>query len=301
MSGREFLLGIDGGGTRCRARLAEFSGEVIGDGVAGPANIRRGLSESIAAVLDATRQCLAAAGLGEDVLADTTACLALAGASEPADLAAAKREKLPFRRSRIVTDAEAACIGAHGGRDGGIVIVGTGCIGWAIQGDRHYRVGGWGLPVSDEGSGAWLGLEAIRRTLWAYDGHADWGELTTRVMEEFHGDPHAVVRWVAKAAPTDYGRFAPLVVDAAQRGCKAARDLLRAGAGHIEALLHRLLAWETPRLALVGGLASAIDPYLAEDLRHRLGPPEGDALSGALRLAAAEAEAAEKMPTRVDR
>src|SRR5690348_4320566 len=112
MGGREFLLGVDGGGTHCRARLAELSGETIGEGVAGPANIRRGLAESLAAVLDAVRQCVAAAGLGEDALADTTACLALAGASEPADLAAARRQTLPFRRSLIVTDAEAACIGA---------------------------------------------------------------------------------------------------------------------------------------------------------------------------------------------
>ncbi|MBI4724482.1 MAG: N-acetylglucosamine kinase, partial [Rhodomicrobium sp.] len=47
------LLGIDGGGTRCRARLCTMSGAVIGEGVAGPANIRLGLEESFAAVLDA--------------------------------------------------------------------------------------------------------------------------------------------------------------------------------------------------------------------------------------------------------
>jgi glucosamine kinase len=162
MAADQFLLGVDGGGTQCRARLADVSGTILGEGVAGPANIRRGLAESMAAVLEAARQCLAEAGLGEAALGETAACLALAGASEPADLAAARRQRLPFRRGLIVTDAEAACVGAHRGRDGGIVIVGTGSIGWAIQGGRHYRVGGWGLPLSDEGSGAWLGLEAIR-------------------------------------------------------------------------------------------------------------------------------------------
>jgi glucosamine kinase len=298
VAGREFLLGVDGGGTHCRARLAEFSGEIIGEGIAGPANIRRGLTESIAAVLGAARQCLAAAGLDEAAFGQTTACLALAGASEPADLAAAQREKLPFGRTRIATDAEAACIGAHGGRDGGVVIIGTGSIGWAIHGGRHYRVGGWGLPISDEGSGAWLGLEAVRQALWAYDGHAAWGELTTRLMEEFHGDPHAVVRWAGRASPADYGRFAPLVIEAAQRGSPAARELLRTAAGHIEALARRLLAWEIPRLALVGGLASAIEPYLAEDIHRRLGTPEGDGLSGALRMAAALAKAPAQTPQR---
>lgn len=295
MAGREFLLGVDGGGTRCRARLAEFSGEIIGEGVAGPANIRRGLAESIAAVLDAARQCFAAAGLSDDAFADTIACLALAGASEPADLAAARREALPFGRTLITTDAEAACIGAHSGRDGAVVIVGTGTIGWAIQGGRHYRVGGWGLPISDEGSGAWLGLEAIRHALWAYDRRIGSTGLLSRLLEEFHGDPHAIVRWVARAAPADYGRFAPLVIEAAQRGDPAARELLRAAAGHVEELARRLLAWEAPRLALAGGLAAAIEPYLADDIRRRLTSLQGDGLSGALRLAATEAKALARM------
>lgn len=287
----EFLLGVDGGGTQCRARLADLSGAVVGEGAAGPANIRRGLAESLAAVLDAARQCLAAADLGEDALARTTACLALAGASEPADLATARRQPLPFRRTVLTTDAEAACNGAHGGRDGGIVIIGTGSIGWAIRGGRHHRVGGWGLAVSDEGSGAWLGLEAIRRVLWAHDGRIAWTDLLQRLSEQFHSDPHAIVRWAAQAAPADYGRFAPAVVESARHGDAIATELLHAAAGHIETLVRRLLAWDTPRLALAGGLASAIERHLAGDLRQRLTPPEGDALSGALRLAAAEARA----------
>lgn len=286
---REFLLGVDGGGTQCRARLANLSGAVVGEGIAGPANVRRGLAETVAAVLDAARQCLAQAGLDEVAFADTTACLALAGASEPAELAAARRERLPFRRTLITTDAEAACAGAHGGRDGGIVIVGTGSIGWAIRGGRHYRVGGWGLPVSDEGSGAWVGAEAIRRVLWAHDGRIAWTDLLRRLIEEFHGDPHAIVRWSAKASAADYGRFAPTVAEYARRGDPVGKELLSAAAGHIEALARRLLAWDTPRLSLVGGLATTIERYLADEVRRRLTPAEGDALSGALQLAAAAA------------
>lgn len=291
--GRQLFLGVDGGGTQCRARLADGSGTVLGEGFAGPANIRRGLADSIAAVLDAARQCLAVCGLGENAFAVTTACLALAGASEPDDLATARRERLPFARSLIATDAEAACVGAHGGRDGGIVIVGTGSIGWAIRGDRHCRAGGWGLPVSDEGSGAWLGLEAVRRALWAADGRIARSGLAAQILDEFAGDPHAIVRWAASASPADYGRFAPIVAEAAHRDDRLASGLMREAAGHIDALARRLLAWETPRLAMVGGLAAVIEPYLADDVRHRLKPPEGDALSGALRLAMTKTAARE--------
>ena len=76
----DFLLGIDGGGRQCRTRLADPAGKTLGEGAAGPANIRLGLEVSLAAVLAAARQCLAEAGLGEAALTRTIACLALAGA-----------------------------------------------------------------------------------------------------------------------------------------------------------------------------------------------------------------------------
>ena len=111
------LLGIDGGGTACRARLMDLHGEVRGEGSAGPANIRFGLRESFTAVLQATHQSLEQAGLSlADV--DTVACLALAGAGEPTNLAAAQAVEHPFSRALFTTDAHAACVGAHGGKDG---------------------------------------------------------------------------------------------------------------------------------------------------------------------------------------
>ena len=167
------FLGVDGGGTQCRARLCDSSGLVLGVGVAGPANVRLDLNESFRSVLDATGQCLAQAGLALGSR-PIVACLALAGATEPRELEAARRHRHPFRQMIVTTDAHAACIGAHRGRDGGVVVVGTGTVGWGVLGGRHYRVGGWGFPVSDEGSGAWLGCEAVRRTLWAHDGRTPW-------------------------------------------------------------------------------------------------------------------------------
>ncbi len=157
------LLGVDGGGTQCRARLSDFSGAKLGEATAGPANIRFGLERSFSAILQATTECLVQAGLSSKDSSRITACLALAGASEPKHLAAAQDYPHPFRRAIVTTDAHAACVGAHGGRDGGIIIIGTGSIGWAERKELHYRVGGWGWPISDEGSGAWIGYEALRR------------------------------------------------------------------------------------------------------------------------------------------
>jgi glucosamine kinase len=291
------VLGIDGGGSRCRARLCALSGarfgarlgerigEVLGEGFAGPANIRLGIEQSFGSVLQATTQCMRAAGLASRDLDRIVACLALAGASEPSHLEAARRHPHPYRTAIIVTDAQAACIGAHAGRDGGIVVVGTGTIGWAELSGRHYRVGGWGWPISDEGGGAWLGCEALRQTLWAHDGHVPWTELLRSLFARFQSDPHAIVRWMTGALPRDFATLAPVVVEHAAAGDRVALELLRRAGEHIDALARRLLALGVGRLALVGGLAASIEPWLTDDTRRHLAAPLGDAVDGALRLA----------------
>jgi len=278
------LLGVDGGGTGCRARLTDLDGQVLGEGTAGPANIRFGLKESFGAVMRATEECLYEAGLSADEV-DIVACLALAGASEPTHLAAARTYNLPFMQTILTTDAHAACVGAHGGQNGGIIIVGTGSVGWGLIGGREYRVGGWGFPVSDEGSGAWLGCETARRVLWAYDGRAPWTDLLKCVLQRFDGDPNAIVRWMGQARPRDFAVLAPLVLEFAGRNDATSRELLAAAGQHIDAIARRLAALGVSRLALSGGLASSIEPWLAPDTRQLLVIPMGDALSGALQLA----------------
>ena len=290
MNADTLLLGVDGGGTRCRARLCAPSGAKLGEAAAGPANIRFGLKEGLAAILEATQQCLRQAGLSSHDLRRVTACLALAGASEPANLATAQRQKYPFAHTTIATDAQAACVGAHRGRDGGVVVVGTGTIGWAEIKGRHHRVGGWGLPVSDEGSGAWLGCEALRRVLWAHDGHVEWTGLLSDLFEQFQRDPHAIVRWTSSASPRDFGTLAPPVVERANRGDRAGIELMRLAGGQIDALAERLIALGAHRLALVGGLGPYIEPWVSRSTRMHLVAPAGDALDGALQLARAAAE-----------
>jgi glucosamine kinase len=284
----DLFLGVDGGATQCRARLADRSGRLLGEGTSGPANIRLGLDAGFASVLDAARQCLAEARLSEHAMGRITACLALAGATEPTELAAARSRGLPFSHTVIVSDAHAACVGAHRGNDGGIIIAGTGSVGWAIVDGRQHRVGGWGLMLSDEGSGAWLGREAMRRVLWAHDGRVAPTALLRRLFDEFGADPYAIVRWAASAQPAEFGRLAPLVVEHAARQDPAALELMRQAASHIDVLAARLLALGAERLALVGGLAPHLEGWLASETRQHLVKPEGDALDGALELARAE-------------
>lgn len=283
------LLGVDGGATKCRARLCAPSGATLAEAVAGPANIRFGMETSFAAVFEAGAQCLRQAGFSSRDLARVVACLALAGASEPAYRALAEHHRHPYRHAVVTTDAHAACVGAHAGGDGAVIIVGTGSIGWAELRGLHVRIGGWGPVISDEGSGAWLGCEAARRVLWAYDGRIEWSDLLTVLFARFKSDPHAIVRWSSRAAPRDLAALAPLVVDFAMQGDRVAVELMQMGAGYIDTLAKQLVSAGGDRLALMGGLAEHMEPWLAEETRRHLVRPAGDALDGAIRLAAAAA------------
>src|SRR5260370_34908520 len=86
------LLGIDGGGSRCRARLCNIAGATLSEGVAGAANLRLGVEQSFASVLQATIQCMNGAELSPRAFERVVACVALAGASEPSPLDAARRQ-----------------------------------------------------------------------------------------------------------------------------------------------------------------------------------------------------------------
>ena len=99
------------------------------------------------------------------------------------------------------------------------------------------------------------------------------------------------MRFAAEARPRDFARLAPAIVAHARSGDAIACELMQLAAGHIDGLARRLVALGAPRLSLLGGLAEPISAWLADATRRLLSPPRGDALTGALALARAEAAA----------
>ncbi len=285
MTAGPFFVGVDGGGTGCRARIEDATGRLLGTGIAGPAALRVEVEKALGEVKAACRAALVDAGLGEDAMNSVHAAVGLAGVGRQGALENLIQQPHPFKSVVYAHDATIACIGAHGGRDGGIVIVGTGSVGFAVAQGREIRVGGYGFPISDEGSGADLGLHAIRQALRAYDERIVGTNLTKDVMMRFRNDPFEAVAWMDKATATDYASFAPLVLRHADDGDSIARRIVRDAAEQIDELVRRLSECGAPRIALLGGLASSIDAWLAPDVHRRLVAPEGDAVDGALHLA----------------
>jgi glucosamine kinase len=283
--GNALFAGVDGGGTGCRARIEDAAGRVLGSGIAGPAALRLGVDCALHEVEKACRAALADAGLEPDALGAMHVAAGLAGVGRKGLLEQLSVRPHAFRSVIYAHDATIACLGAHGAREGGIVIVGTGSIGFAMSGGREVRVGGYGFPISDEGSGADLGLHAIRLALRAYDQRGVATSLTRDVMLRFHNDPYEAVAWMDRATATDFATFAPLVMRHADAGDSVARRIVRDAAEQIDELVRRLCECGAPRVALLGGLASPMQPWLAPDVQRRLVPVQGDAVDGALHLA----------------
>jgi len=282
---RVLFLGVDGGGTGCRTRLVDAAGTVLGEGQAGAANIRLGLDVSWGQILEATDQALAQAGLDRAALPRIRAGLGLAGITRPADAARVAAQAPDFAAVAVETDAHTACLGAFGGRDGAILILGTGSAGYAIVDGTSHAIGGWGFEISDDGSGAQLGRKAVRAAVRGYDGLGPVSHFTLAILARLGGHPPDVVAWVNGAKPDDYGRMAPLVVEFARRGDPVALGLIRQAVAHVDRFLRRLIDLGAGRVALMGGLGPVLLDWLDDAARGRLAPAEGDAMDGALLLA----------------
>ncbi|MFC7396676.1 BadF/BadG/BcrA/BcrD ATPase family protein [Chelatococcus sp. GCM10030263] len=291
------FLGIDGGGTQCRARIRDVAGRLLGEGRGGPANIRLGAATAMQSILMAAREALAGAGLGEADLARLNAGLGLAGAAQTSARERMAAEPHPFASVAIDTDAYAAWLGATQGADGAILIVGTGSCGFAVVGGERNSVGGWGAVVSDGGSGAVIGREGIRRAVLAFDGLGEASALTDALLAEFGGHPEPIVDWADQAKPADFGRFTPLILEHAERRDAVARAIIREAAAAIEAIACRLLALGAPTIALIGGLADPLRPWLSAAVQARLVAPAADALDGAILMARGNAGGAKAVLT----
>lgn len=277
------FLGIDGGGSGCRAALADATGRRLGEGRGGPANIVSDPDGALASVLAAARGAMAAAGEGED-LSRLTAVLGLAGANVP-EAAAQFRARLPFA-ARVENDVTVAARGALGSDDGIVAAIGTGSIYGVQRAGRVRLAGGWGLILSDHGSGGRMGRDLYEAALLAHDGFVARTPLLAAILREM-GSPEAIVAFARAATPADFARAAPRVL-AAPDDPAAARILADADAAIARALDH-LEAGGDPGGALPIVFTGGLGPVFAARLGPRyptlVRPAKGGALDGALALA----------------
>ncbi|GAB58155.1 N-acetylglucosamine kinase [Rheinheimera nanhaiensis] len=266
-------LGIDGGGSKCRVVIVSADQQVLGEGLSGPANPLRGMKTATDSIISATQQALTCAGLAFNDMARLTVGAGLAGLNVPQYFKMFSDWQHPFKALHLTSDLHIACMGAHQGQDGAVIIIGTGSCGLAAVNGQLIEVGGHGFPYGDNGSGAWFGMQLLHKVLLSLDQLAPATLMTELLQQQLAvQDTMALVSHFMHATPTTYARFAPLVFTAAEAGDDTALQLVTQGAGFITAIARRLLNARPPRLSLIGGLAPKLLPYLPADIQQQVTP-----------------------------
>ena len=119
----EYYLGIDGGGSRCRARIRSGAGALLSESIGGSSNMYQDFEGALQTIVATAAQAATKARLDTKALHAGVGLAGIVSADGAERIAAAE---LPFASLTVDNDAYAACLGAFGGGSGGIVIAGTG-------------------------------------------------------------------------------------------------------------------------------------------------------------------------------
>jgi glucosamine kinase len=280
----EFLIGVDGGGSGTRVRLARTDGVELAEGVSGPSGLMHGIDKAWAAVEDAAGMAFRAAGLDFPDQATIAIGLGLAGVHNRQWAAEFVAANPGYAKVALESDGHTTVLGAHRGQPGAIIALGTGSVGEIKLADgSHVEVGGWGFPAGDEASGAWMGLRAVNHVQQVLDGRMPANAFATDVANACGGERIAIQNWLAKATQTNYAQLARIVLQHGETNDTARLILLEAGR-EVEIMANALDTTGALPIALCGGLAAPLRPYMPVSMLKRIVTPQGDSAAGALRL-----------------
>ena len=269
----QIFLGIDGGGTKTRAILVSETGQVLGEGEAGPSNYHNvGLSSAMANLLEATNRAWAASNRPSQM--PHSAFLGCAGIKSATDIArfksAAETSGLALAGEiTVANDLYNALAGGLAGRPGIALICGTGtnCLGRDESG-TSFMCGGWGWLLDGEGSGFGLTMASMRASVRAADGRAPETRLLPALMA-FLGlsEPDEILArlYVDKWTPDELAAFSPIVTRLAHEGDDIAIQILQQGAHSlaesVAGAMRKLSFPNGPEVVLLGGCVRSGQPY----------------------------------------
>lgn len=229
---RECVLGIDGGGTKTSAVIADQQQNILGVGKAGPSNpLRVGIQEAVNHICEAVDMACDEAGImRKEILA---AQVGLAGVRRQ-DMRERMRDTLidmlGVKNLEVGTDAEIALYGATNGAPGLVIIAGTGSICCGVNAKRtRFCSGGWGPIAGDEGSGFSIARYALQSVARAADGRGQKTSLSDSACDYFRAnsiEDIAMAIYAPKMSHERLAGFARHVTEAARKGDKVSVEII---------------------------------------------------------------------------
>ena len=282
----QFLIGVDGGGTGTRVCFADRKGQLLGRGEAGPSALGQGPQQAWRHIRQALQQAISQAGIAQAAPSECAVGLGLSGAGLAANVAQFMALDPGFALLKLDNDGYTTVLGAHGGRPGGVIASGTGSVAEAVRRNgSRVLVGGCGWITGDEGSGAWLGLKAMRHAEQALDGRAVAGPLARAVWAHAGRDRAALLDWCAAAGQHEFASLAPLVF-AQEDADPVARYFVEDAVAELERMAVALDPAKELPMALCGSIAVRLKDRFSPELRARCVEPQGDSSTGALLMIA---------------
>jgi N-acetylglucosamine kinase-like BadF-type ATPase len=306
------VLGIDAGGTKTVCYLADGEGRVLSEARGGGANLQADGELAVEKVLHLVMDQAVDAQPG----AVEAICLGMAGADREQDgsvVRAIMRRIGAGARFVLVNDALIALVAGLREAPGVVIICGTGSIAYGRNArNQAARAGGWGHVLGDEGSGYWIGRQALRAVARAADGRGPATALTPRLLTHFtvaHASDLVAEIYERQVRHQTLARLARVVQQARDEGDEVATQILELAAhelvGAARSVVERLRMREEPfQFVLAGGVFAGV-PWLGEELRRRLPgiAPRAQVMRlevepalGAVRLALAEARGGAALP-----
>lgn len=277
-----YWVGIDGGGTKCRASIYNNKSQLLGQGLGGSANPVNGLEQTQASINHAIAQAIEDAKLNckpEQLIVGA----GLAGLHLPSQQKIMQESPHPFHSLHLTTDIHTAVIGAHHGADGAAIILGTGFSALGLVNKKQISIGGYGFPINATCSGSWFGLELVKAVLLDIDNIGPKTSMTQAVFSD--EDVISLATRMNNAPPVEFAKYAPLAFIHADNGDEVAISLLKQGAEFINCVIRSLISKGVPKIAFIGGVAPHIQKYLAPELLTYIVEPKFSPEYGAMLFA----------------
>ena len=274
-----YLLGVDAGGSRTTAVLADLNGRPLRTTETVGANpYSCGVDQAFRTLEVAVEQLIDPADF-----AQVSACvIGLAGYSH-ADF----RERFPFFITRfgwrdrcvVVPDLEVAFAAGTSAASGTLLLAGTGATAAKIVDHCVVRqVDGSGWLLGDEGAGFWLGREAVAAVLRALDGRAETTSMAEPVADALGVSlkRSSLISAIYLEKPVRLARLAPIVTTAAAKGDGAALAIVHEAAARLTNSVAALSPFDADNreLVLAGGVLRTDNPLsqlVSTQLQDRFG------------------------------
>lgn len=282
----KYLVGVDGGGTGTRIIVTDKKLKILASAQGDPSALGQGIEKAWRSIVDTLARAFHYGSIPVPMLSECAIGLGLSGANNVIWKNEFYMRNPGFKNIIVDTDGFTTLLGAHGGKPGVIVAVGTGSVGMVLNKNNERKdVSGWGFPSGDEASGAWLGLRACAITQKTLDGRRAPSSLSDAVLKYCGKEPSQFLNWLGNAGQNSFAQLAPLVFQAANTDIDAKNLLITAGA-EIEQMAKTLDPNGELPLSICGRLGEALIPYLPEATKARNQAAMGDSTIGALLLIA---------------